>query len=61
MARDTTMLELVEEVGRYAGTEEEVIATVVALVSSETVRLCGNFKGRQFGPSILDPSWGVRA
>ena len=48
MARNITMLELVTIVGQYAQTEEELIATVVHLVNSGTVRLCGNFKGARF-------------
>jgi len=50
MARDTTLLELVSAVGNHAATEAELIATVVYLVNSGTVRLCGTFKGSHFEP-----------
>jgi len=50
MARDTTLLELVSAVGNHAATEAELIATVVYLVNSGTVRLCGTFKGSRFEP-----------
>ena len=48
MAYDTTMLDLVNSVTRYARNEAEVIATVIFLVNSGAVRLCGNFKGMSF-------------
>ena len=48
MARDTTMLQLVNELLREARSEEDVVATVVSLVNSGAVRLCGTFKGRRF-------------
>jgi len=50
MARDTTLLELVSAVANHAATEAELIATVVYLVNSGTVRLCGTFKGSRFDP-----------
>ena len=52
MAYDTTMLDLVNSVTRYARSEAEVIATVVFLVNSGAVRLCGNFKGMRFEPAL---------
>jgi hypothetical protein len=48
MGRDVTLLDLVTAVCRYARTDAEVIATVVHMVNSGTVRLCGNFKGARF-------------
>ena len=49
--RDTTMLELVTDLSREAGSDEEVVAAVVSLVNSGAVRLCGTFKGHRFEPS----------
>jgi glutamine amidotransferase-like uncharacterized protein len=43
-----TLLDLVTVVSRYARTEAEVIATVVYLVNSGKVVLCGNFRGARF-------------
>jgi hypothetical protein len=48
MARDTTLLDLVNTVADHARSESELIATVVYLVNSGTVRLCGTFKGSRF-------------
>jgi len=48
MTRDVTMLELVTALSNSALTEAEVIATVVHLVNSGAVRLCGNFRGARF-------------
>jgi hypothetical protein len=48
MATSITLLDLVTEVAKYARSDEEVIATVVHLVNSGRVRLCGNFKGARF-------------
>ncbi len=48
MVRDLTLLDLVTIVSRSARSEAEVIATVVHLVNSGTVRLCGIFKGARF-------------
>ena len=41
----TTLLDLVQAVGEYAQTDAEVVATVVTLINSGKVRLCGNFAG----------------
>ena len=54
MPRDTTMLELVTELARDAQSDAEIIETVVALVNSGAVRLCGNFRGRTFEPCTLE-------
>ena len=48
MGRNVTLLELVNAVTEYAASEAEVIATVVYMVNSGRVRLCGNFKGARF-------------
>ena len=48
MQATTTLLELVTAVNDVAESEEEVIATVVHLVNSGAVRLCGIFRGARF-------------
>jgi hypothetical protein len=48
MTYDVTLLDLVRTVSGYAHSEAEVIATVVHLVNSGAVRLCGNFRGTRF-------------
>jgi len=48
MALNMTLLDLVNAVSAYAGSEAELIATVVFLVNSGRVRLCGNFAGARF-------------
>jgi len=48
-----TLLDLVKAVSEHAPSEAEVIATVVYLVNSGQVRLCGNFKGARFDPRGL--------
>ena len=48
MTQDITLLELVVAVSEHASGEAEVIATVVHLVNSGVVRLCGNFRGARF-------------
>ena len=48
MAQKMTLLDLVKAVSDHARSEAEVIATVVYLVNSGQVRLCGNFKGARF-------------
>jgi len=50
MAQESTLLELVSAVADHARSESELIATVVNLVNSGTVRLCGTFKGSRFDP-----------
>ena len=54
MTRHTTMLELVNDLSRHARTDDEVVATVIALVNSGAARLCGTFKGQRFEPSPSD-------
>ena len=48
MTQSMTLLDLVNAVSEHAPSEAEVIATVVYLVNSGRVRLCGNFKGGRF-------------
>jgi hypothetical protein len=48
MALRSTLLELVKAVSDYAETDTEVVATVVYLVNSGQVQLCGNFRGARF-------------
>jgi hypothetical protein len=48
MAIRITMLELVETVSEFANTDAEVVATVVHMVNSGVVELCGNFRGMRF-------------
>ena len=48
MVLRSTMLELVKAVSDYAETDTEIVATVVHLVNSGQVRLCGNFSGSRF-------------
>ena len=39
--------------GKYARSDNEVIATVAYMVNSGRVRLCGNFKGAYFDLDAL--------
>jgi len=48
MEPNITLLELVTEVSSHAASDAEVIATVVYLVNSGRVRLCGTFRGARF-------------
>jgi len=48
MGFQLTMLDLVKVVSETAETESEVVATVVHLVNSGIVQLCGNFRGARF-------------
>jgi hypothetical protein len=48
MARQTTLLDLVKAVSLYASTDAEVVATIVHMVNSGMVQLCGNFRGARF-------------
>jgi hypothetical protein len=48
MARQTTLLDLVKAVSLYASSDAEVVATVVHMVNSGMVQLCGNFRGARF-------------
>jgi hypothetical protein len=55
MARDITMLDLVNAVADHSRNDEEVVATVVYLVNSGAVRLCGSFAGASFDLRGLGP------
>jgi hypothetical protein len=48
MAIQITLLDLVQAVSESAATEAEVVATIVHLVNSGIVQLCGNFRGARF-------------
>ena len=48
MALQVTMLELVKAVSESAATDREVVATVVHMVNSGMVQLCGTFRGARF-------------
>jgi hypothetical protein len=48
MPQHVTLLDLVSSIASCARTEDEVIATVVHLVNSGRVRLCGTFSGASF-------------
>jgi hypothetical protein len=48
MAPKITMLDLVTAVSEHARNEAELVATVVYMVNSGRVRLCGNFRGARF-------------
>jgi hypothetical protein len=48
MAQNVTLLDLVTAVSEFAPSENEVIATVVHMVNSGLVRLCGTFAGARF-------------
>ena len=54
MEHQTTMLDLVAAVSEIAETEAEVIATVVYMVNSGRVRLCGSFKGARFDLDAIE-------
>jgi hypothetical protein len=41
----TTLLELVRALGEVTEDDREVVATVLSLLNSGKVRLCGNFRG----------------
>jgi hypothetical protein len=44
----STLPELVKAVSDSAETDTEIVATVVHLVNSGQVQLCGNFRGARF-------------
>ena len=44
LPRQVTLLELVEAVSAVASNEQEVIATVISMLTRGRVRLCGNFR-----------------
>ncbi len=48
MKRTTTLLDLVAAVAEQARNEAELVATVVYMVNSGAVRLCGALAGARF-------------
>jgi hypothetical protein len=54
MALQLTLLDLVKAVSDSAASEAEVVATVVHLVNSGIVQLCGNFRGARFDLDAVD-------
>ena len=48
MERKITLLELVTAVAEEAASDAEIIATVVHMVNSGIVQLCGSFRGARF-------------
>ena len=42
---DVTLLELVRAVSEVTDDEREIVATVLSLLHTGKVRLCGNFRG----------------
>ena len=52
MAIRTTLLELVEAVAEFAESDAEIVATVVHMVNSGAVELCGNFRGQRFADDV---------
>jgi hypothetical protein len=42
---DVTLLQLVEAICDVTSSDEEVVATVLHMLRSGCVRLCGNFRG----------------
>ena len=59
MTLNVTLLDLVNAVSKQARNDAEVIATVVYLVNSGRVRLCGTFKGARF--DLRSPAFGRAA
>jgi hypothetical protein len=57
MRCDVTMLELVTAVTEHTGTEGEAIATIVHMVNSGAVRLCGTFSGARIDLGEVDQPW----
>ena len=53
MARNVTLLDLLDAVSEFAGSDAELVATVVHMVNSGKVRLCGAFRGARFDASRL--------
>ena len=45
--QDTTLLELVGAICDVTSIDEEVVATVLYMLHTGRVRLCGNFRGQE--------------
>lgn len=60
--KECTLLELVQSVGEFALSDDEVVATVAYLINSGHVRLCGSFAGAKIAlqPSLNTFSQWVR-
>ena len=56
MTRNVTLLDLVNAVVEHAGSEAEVIATIVYMVNQGHVRLRGTFKGARFDVTSFAPA-----
>jgi hypothetical protein len=54
MALQSTLLDLVTAVSKYSASDVEVVATVVCLVNSGTVELCGTFRSARFDLASAD-------
>lgn len=61
MAANVTLLDLVKTVSEYARSDAEIVATVVHLVNSGAVRLCGTFRGARFDLRTLNDPQPVAA
>ena len=57
MAIRTTLLDLVEAVSEFSDNEAEVVATVVHMVNSGVVELCGTFRGQRFAEDVAFAAW----
>src|SRR5262249_25595773 len=57
MVLRSTLLELVGGVSDYAETDAEIVATIVHLVNSGQVQLCGNFRGARFDLGAATSRW----
>jgi hypothetical protein len=44
LSGERTLLELVQSIGEITSNDEEVVATVIYMLRSGRVRLCGNFR-----------------
>ena len=55
MARNVTLLDLVNAVAEHARSDAEVVATVVWMVNQGHVRLRGTFKGARFDLTTITP------
>ena len=58
--KQSTLLDLVQSVNRFARNDDEVVATVTYLINSGRVRLCGSFAGAKISfasPLDVFPAW----
>jgi hypothetical protein len=55
MALNITLLDLVSAVAQSARSDAEIVATVVHMVNSGQVRLCGTFRGARFDLDSVKP------